>query len=227
MRYCSGLKASGLTRRHLMFACQRTAMNHWTPPTDPLRQEIAMTAARLIAEFGYDYATAKQKAVKSLLGTRRVDRDLLPSNAEIEDEVREYQALFQADTQPQRLAHLRSVCAAFMGEITVFQPLVYGAVVNGTAGEHSGIHLLAFADDPKETDYFLLNAGLNFEPVQVGAVNGQEVDAVQFAWRGEDFSLATLLPVRRRGLLRPDADGKLLRLDRAGLQNLIDESEDD
>ena len=184
-----------------------------------------MTAARLIAEFGYDYATAKQKAAKGIMGTGRIARDLLPSNAEIELEVAEYQALFQADTQPVRLGHMRAICVEFMRKISHFQPIVYGALVNGTAGEHSGIHLLAFADDPKETDYWLLNEGLRFEPVQVGAVNGEEVDAVQFAWRGEDFSLATLASHKRRGLLKPPADGRLQRLDLAGLQILLNKDD--
>lgn len=202
-------------------------MTHWNPPEDPLRQEIAMTAARLIAEFGYDYATAKQKAARSLLGKQRIDRNRLPGNDEIEAEVLEYQALFQADTQPARLAQLRRVCADFMQRMAHFQPLVYGALVNGTASEHSGIHLLAFSDDPKETDYWLLNEGLRFEPVHVGDVNGEPVDAVQFAWRGEDFSLATLPPHKRRGLLRPTADGRLIRVDWAGLQNLLTDNDDD
>lgn len=183
-----------------------------------------MTAARLIAEFGYDYATAKQKAAKSLMGQGRIARDLLPSNAEIEQEVAEYQALFQADTQPLRLAQMRRTCLQFMQKISHFDPIVHGALVNGTAGEHSGIHLLAFTDDPKETDYWLLNEGLRFEPVQVGAVNGEEVDAVQFGWRGEDFSLATLQTTRRRGLLKPSADGRVQRLDLRGLQVLIEEA---
>ncbi len=181
-----------------------------------------MTAARLIAEFGYDYATAKQKAAKTIMGQGRIARDLLPSNTEIELEVAEYQALFQADTQPLRLADMRRICLQFMQKISHFSPIVYGALVNGTAGDHSGIHLLAFADDPKETDYWLLNEGLRFEPVQVGAVNGEEVDAVQFAWRGEDFSLATLETTKRRGLLKPPADGRLQRLDLLGLQTLLD-----
>lgn len=199
-------------------------MDDWTPPPDPLRQEIAMTAARLIAEFGYDYATAKQKAAKSLLGNGRIARDLLPSNPEIELEVAEYQALFQSDTQPQRLAQMRRICLDFMARIDHFKPIVYGALVNGTAGEHSGIHLLAFCDDPKETDYWLLNEGLRFEPVQVGTVNGEEVDAVQFAWRGEDFSLATLATQRRRGLLKPGPDGRVTRMDLQGLQTLMDDN---
>lgn len=202
-------------------------MNHWTPSPDPLRLEIAMTAARLIAEFGYDYATAKQKAAQSLLGKRRIDRDLLPSNAEIEEEVLEYQALFQSDTQPQRLASLRSIALDLMQRMVAFHPIVYGGLVNGTAGAHSDIHLLAFADDMKEIDYWLLNAGIRFEPVSIGKVNGQEVDAVRFDWQGEGVTLGSMGTVARRGLLKTPADGRPFRCDAAGLAELLERKQTD
>ena len=43
-------------------------------PSDParLREEIAQAAARMIAEDGADYATAKRKAARQVLGDIRV-----------------------------------------------------------------------------------------------------------------------------------------------------------
>ncbi len=72
-------------------------------PLDParVREEIAIAAARMIAEDGADYATAKRKAARQVLGTdSRAAGEWLPDNEQIEAEVREYQALFQADSQP-------------------------------------------------------------------------------------------------------------------------------
>ena len=54
-----------------------------------LRAEIAAAAARMIAEDGADYGTAKRKAAKMILGSQKIPGDVLPDNAEIEAEVRE------------------------------------------------------------------------------------------------------------------------------------------
>ena len=78
-------------------------MEEFIAPKDELRIEIAMCAARLIAEEGLDYATARNQAIKTLLGKQRVPRERLPSDQEIQDEVRAYQALFQAESQPGEL----------------------------------------------------------------------------------------------------------------------------
>ncbi|OZB51108.1 MAG: hypothetical protein B7X43_04700 [Thiomonas sp. 15-63-373] len=82
---------------------------------DSLRAELAVLAARLIVEDGLDYGTAKRKAAKRLLG-ERVAHDLLPSNDEIEQQVREELALFHADTQPAQLLQLRRAIAFQVGE---------------------------------------------------------------------------------------------------------------
>lgn len=60
------------------------------PTLDPirLREEIAQAAARMIAEDGTDYATAKRKAARQLLGDVRVAGEWLPDNEAVEAEVR-------------------------------------------------------------------------------------------------------------------------------------------
>ncbi len=71
---------------------------------DSAKHEIAATAARMVVEEGLEYGPAKRRAVRQLgLGPRTA----LPDNDAIEDEVREYLALFCADTQPGELAALR------------------------------------------------------------------------------------------------------------------------
>ena len=139
-----------------------------TPPlsdTELLRAEIATAAARLIAEDGVDYGTAKRKAVKQILGNSKVRGNVLPDNSQIEDEVRLYNELFFSDTQPARLLHLRQLAVRLMAELAPFQPHLTGAILNGTAGEHSEIHLQLFAESPKDVEIYLLNKGVDFDAV--------------------------------------------------------------
>ena len=47
---------------------------------ESLRAEIAAAAARMIAEDGADYATAKRKAAKLILGHQKIKGDIIPDN---------------------------------------------------------------------------------------------------------------------------------------------------
>ncbi len=128
-----------------------------------LRAEIAAAAARMIAEDGADYGNAKRKAARQILGDAKVRGDVLPDNAQIENEVRLYNELFFDDTQPARLLHLRKLALRLMDDLAQFQPYLTGAVLNGTAGEHSDIHLQLFTESAKDVEIFLLNKNINFE----------------------------------------------------------------
>ncbi len=160
--------------------------------TDLLRAEIAAAAARMIAEDGADFGTAKRKAVKQLLGNSKPRGDVLPDNAEIEAEVRLYNALFFGDTQPARLLHLRALAITLMTELAQFSPYLVGAVLNGTAGNHSDIHLHLFAESPKDVEIYLLNKDVQFE-VSEGArqrPGGDPLEIVSFMWRNEGVHLS-------------------------------------
>ncbi len=152
-----------------------------------LRDEIAAVAARLIAEDGMDYARAKRRAVRELTGDvrERLASDCMPDNATVEAAVRAHQALFMADTQPARLAGLRRTALDVMRFLEVFQPFLTGAAFNGTAGEHSDVHLLVFNDNAKDIEIFLLNAGLEFEVSEYEADRRGTRDAAEvlsFVW---------------------------------------------
>jgi hypothetical protein len=131
--------------------------------TESLRTEIAVAAARMIAEDGADYGSAKRKAAKQILGDQKVRGDLLPDNARIEDEVRLHNALFFGDTQPARLLLLRNLALQLMQDLAQFTPYLTGAVLNGTAGEHSDIRLQLFTESAKDVEIFLLNKNIQFE----------------------------------------------------------------
>ena len=149
-----------------------------------LRDRIAAVAARLIAEDGLDYAGAKAKAVREVIGENRRHLDCLPDNEHVEAAVREHQALFMADTQPARLARLREVaCDAmrFLRDADLeLEPFAQGALVNGTAGEHSDVHLVAFSDRAKDVEIFLLNAGIDFDAAEAPDARGGET--LSFLW---------------------------------------------
>ena len=158
-------------------------------PLNALRLEIATRAARLIAEEGLDYAGAKRRAAREVTGEGRntVRGDCLPDNAQIENEVRAYQALFMADTQPARLRALRVSAVEVMRWLTAFRPHLVGAVLNGTAGHHSDIHLQLYCDSAKEVEIFLINAGVDFETSESASHHGragsEPVETLSFVWR--------------------------------------------
>lgn len=168
-----------------------------TSTATSLRQEIAVRAARLIAEEGMDYAGAKRKAARDLLGAAhgaRTAGDWMPDNAEIEAEVRVWQGLFQADSQPARLAALRRTALNLMRLLAEFRPYLTGAALNGTATEHSDIHLHLFPDSPKDVSIFLLNQGIAFEAHETPrALHGSgrrgnregQVETLSFMWQAE------------------------------------------
>jgi hypothetical protein len=191
---------------------------------DPIRQEIAAAAARMIAEFGYDYGTAKRKAIQEVLGSHRGTPEVLPSNEEIHNELKLYQELFQADTQPVRLLEIREIAYSLMQELASFEPIVFGSLVSGTANEHSDIYLLVFPDNPKEIEYWLLNRNIPIEAADMNPVDGKPVDGLQFQWKKEWVALGVLDPRRRRGLLKAPADGHVTRTDLQGLSKLIKET---
>lgn len=185
---------------------------------------IAAEAARLVVETGMEYGPAKQKAARAL-GERR---SVMPANEEVEDQVREYLALFCADTQPAELAALRRVAAGWMARLAEFRPHVSGAVWRGTATRHSAVHIDLYCDDSKAAEIALLNLGV-----------GHDVDTLDGGGRGEPVDVLTVaepcpelgapvtvhLFVRDfddlKGALKPDGRGRSWRGDLAALQTLI------
>jgi hypothetical protein len=197
-------------------------------PTHPfdatdLRAEIAAAAARMIAEDGADYGAAKRKAAKQILGESRQRGDILPSNAQIEDEVRLYNELFLADSQPARLLHLRKLALKLMDELAQFLPHLTGAVLNGTAGEHSDIHLLLFCDSAKDVEIYLINRNVNFEVsenAQVGERN-MAIETLSFMWQNEGVHLSIYGIDDLRGMLRTAADRRVERANADSVRGLI------
>lgn len=194
-----------------------------------LRAEIAAAAARMIAEDGADYGTAKRKAARLILGNQRVHGDVLPDNAQIEAEVREYQALFQGEEQSQRLLHLRRLALEVMEKFEDFAPYLTGAVLNGTASEHSDIHLQLFAESSKDVAVFLLNAGTDYEVSETSHFRrpDRSVETLSFFWKHEVVHLAIYEQDDLRGGGRTSSGKRIERADITALRNLLAETGND
>lgn len=113
-----------------------------------LTRAIAGEAARLIAEgLCHDPHSACRKAAAKLGET---NPRAWPDNAAIEAALREYQGLFQADTQPAQLTRLRRLALEAMRDLAEFRPRLIGPVAKGIADRHSAVQLLLRADTPEQ-----------------------------------------------------------------------------
>jgi hypothetical protein len=191
-----------------------------------LLHEIAAAAARLVVDEGMEYAAAKRKAQRAL-GRHGQGRAGLPANEQVEDEVREYLALFCADTQPGELLVLRRLALVWLARLAEFRPHLAGAVWRGTATRLSAIHLDLYCDDTKATEIALINKGVAYDVGSRPDARGGEVDLLRIATRCPEFGepvtlfLSILDHDDLRGALKPDARGRSWRGDISALQRLL------
>lgn len=187
--------------------------------------DITQAAARLVVEEGLEYGLAKRKAARDL-ARRQVRAADLPSNEQVEDEVREYLAIFHADSQPTELAALRRLAGQWMERLAEFRPHLAGAVWRGTATRRSAVQLELYCDDPKSAEIALLNLHVDYE---VGG-NGDQTDLIRLEAPcrelGQVVSLFLWVLDRDdlRGALKPDSRGRNWRGDLAALNRLMLES---
>lgn len=192
---------------------------------DSVQAEIAATAARMVVEEGLEYGPAKRRAVRQL---RLPPRAALPDNDTLDEAVREYIAVFCADTQPQELAALRRHALTWMERLAEFRPHLAGAVWNGTATRLSDIYLQLFCDDPKSAELALIDHDVNYEARTVTGFQGEPVEALSLSslcsGLGETVGVHLLIHDLDdlRGALRPDGRGRVARGDAAALRSLLE-----
>ncbi|MDI6750698.1 MAG: hypothetical protein QMD73_11030 [Rhodocyclaceae bacterium] len=168
-----------------------------------LRSELAHAAARLIAEDGMEYGLAKKKAARQLGLPANFP---LPGNAEVEEAVRDYQAIYQEEEQAERLAWLREAAVFLMRRLERFSPWLTGSVLEGTATRHSRIDILLFPDSAKEVEIFLLDQGI---PFHHGTPKNERVEALLVI---DDEALPAnliVLPPREERVNVKSADGRV------------------
>jgi hypothetical protein len=142
--------------------------------------EIAVSAARLIADEGMDYSGAKRRAAREVLGDAANTRGLLPDNDQIEDELRRHLRLFGGPEHRTLLAALRRHALNLMQGLRSFEPRLVGAVLNGTATEFSDLQLHLYSDDVKEIEIHLLNERIDFDVDEGDPEPGGAVERIRF-----------------------------------------------
>lgn len=186
--------------------------------------EIAATAARMVVEEGLGFGPAKHRALKAL---GLPGRTALPSNEQVEAQIRDYIDIFCADTQPQQLQALRQHALTWMERLAEFRPHLGGAVWHGWATRLSDIDLALFCDDPKSVEIALINQGLRYEVQSQPGLHGQPVDVLSLhsfcPGLGEDIGVHLRIYDAQdlRGALVLDAQGRSPRGDIVALKRIL------
>ncbi len=190
-----------------------------------ITDEIAASAAQCVVEEGLEYGPAKRRALKAL---GLPPKTHLPNNDQVEAQVREYIALFCADTQPAELLALRQHALMWMQRLQDFRPYLGGAVWHGTATRLSDIYLQLFCDDEKSCEIELINKGVDFEARTVNGLHGEPVEALSIhsycKELEEEIGVHLLIYEYDdvRGALKADAQGRVPRGDAVAVQKLIE-----
>lgn len=176
-------------------------------PTGNLRRAIASRAARLMAEDGIDdYGLAKRKAAKALgIG----EGEALPTNEEVETELRAYQSIYQEEEQPARLKLLREVALDVMQVLADFRPYLTGPVLDGTAGRYAAVDIELFADSGKDVEIMLLSSNIPYEIADNSRQlpDGPEAQ-LRLDWDGVPVLLSVFPLVAERHRLRNPHTGR-------------------
>jgi hypothetical protein len=181
-----------------------------------IRARIAQATARLIAEHGVtDWSAAKRKACREL---GLPDRTALPGNEEVEQALHDYNNLFRQQSQPMSLRVQRQAAMEWMDRLRRWRPILVGGAASGWATDHSDVHLELEAEDPKEVELALINAGVDYEASGPGG-DASRVD-LRLDLRAPGacgVRLTILTPAQRRN--RPRRDD--VRLSSSELRSLL------
>ena len=184
-----------------------------------MRARIAAAAARIMAEDGVDdFALAKRKAAHQLGAD---DTHALPRNDEIEDELRAYRALYQAEDHPAQIAALRRAALEAMRALDRFKPYLTGPVLKGIAGPHAAIDLQLFPENPKDVELFLLERGIAYSTRETRRFSGDRAHAaavLTLDWQGAVLKLSVFDHRDERLALKTSLAGRVE--DRAGIREV-------
>ena len=181
-----------------------------------MRARIAAAAARVMAEDGVDdFALAKRKAARRLGAP---ETEAMPTNDEVEAELRAYRALYQAEDHGRIIDELRAVALDLMQVLAEFHPYLTGPVLKGIAGPHSEIDLQLFPDSAKDLEMFLLNRDIAFGTREGRRFSGDRTHSVSLftlEWWGVPVRLSVLDRRDERVALKTSQAGRVM--DRAGI----------
>jgi hypothetical protein len=202
----------------------RHAEQHSKTRARERRQRLAIEAARLMVEGGIrDFHQAKLKAAARL---GESDEGSLPRNSEIEEALREYQRLFQGDSQPQQLRQRREAATRAMSFLARFEPRLVGAVLDGTADAHAPVSLHLFEDEAEAVARFLDEHGIPYEQRerQLRLDRERSAEYPVYLFSAEDLSFdLTVLPreALRQAPLDRIGERPMRRASLSALQELL------
>jgi len=177
-----------------------------------MRRRIAHAAARILAQDGsLDYGSAKRKAARQLGAP---DSGNLPDNQQIEEALRTYQALYQADETRTQLALLRQIAIEYMERLASFDPHLTGPVLNGTAGRHASINLQLFTDQQKDVEFLLMGLGTPYQAAEYRSADAPQRIHPRFVIDDPRATVEIVVfPASElRGMKRLQADGNPRRV---------------
>jgi hypothetical protein len=192
-----------------------------------ISHEIALAAARLVVEEGMEYGQAKRRAAQTL-GRNSTRSVVLPGNDVVEDEVRNYLALFCAETQPVELLALRAVALVWMERLDAFRPHLSGAVWRGTATRRNAVQIELYCDDSKAAEIALIDQRVRFDLASRTGPRGDPIDVLVLTHASAELGDTVTLHLTVldhddvRGVLKPDGRGRTWRGDRAALRKLME-----
>jgi hypothetical protein len=124
------------------------------------KRAVAAEAARIMATEGQrNYLAAKQKAANRLGYSGAI---ALPTNRDVETELRSYQELYGGVRRQESLNRLLEAAVEAMHFLEPFQPKLVGPLLDGTADHHSRVCLHVFSDPSDEVGLFLAENGIPY-----------------------------------------------------------------
>jgi hypothetical protein len=172
-----------------------------------ISDEIAAEAARLVADHGLDYGSAKKKAAESISGVSKLPRDAMPDNHQIDDALLEHLTLFDAD-HANRVHRMRTVAIAIMQRLSDFDPMLTGSVWKGIVAEHVPIHIQVFSDNGKEVQFVLLNLHIDYDSIETKHFRtGATIEALTFHWKNEPIMISLYAFDDLRGAIKEKIAG--------------------
>lgn len=174
------------------------------------RLEVAAEAARILATEGqHNYHAAKKKAADRIGVSERL---ALPSNIEVKEALRSYQALYGGPDHQRNIEKLRLIAVRSMQLLEEFQPRLVGSVLDGTANAYSRISLHVFADAVESVILFFLERSTAFaqEQRQIRWFNGEHrmVPVIIFEMDDTEVEMSVFEPVHLRQSPPSPIDGR-------------------
>jgi hypothetical protein len=181
---------------------------------DNLRRALAQEAARIMAEHGVrDFLVAKRKAAERFGVTD--GGAVLPKNSEIEEALAAYQRLFGGASHLEALHAQRTAALAAMRYLREFEPRLVGAVLAGTATEHSDVQLHLFADRAESVTLKLIDQGIPHEVterrVKLNAERSRAFPGVRFEMEDQPIEATVFPPEGIRQAPVSPVDGRPMR----------------